>query len=67
MERQNRLSMSPAELAAISGVQRADGSAPTSLTKRQFALSGAIAGAIGGTSTTPMDVAKTRIMLAEVT
>lgn len=38
----------------------------TSLSKKQFAVCGAIAGAIGGSSTTPMDVAKTRIMLAEV-
>ncbi|EUB60661.1 S-adenosylmethionine mitochondrial carrier protein [Echinococcus granulosus] len=37
----------------------------TSLSKKQFAVCGAIAGAIGGSSTTPMDVAKTRIMLAE--
>ncbi|KAL5966771.1 S-adenosylmethionine mitochondrial carrier protein [Taenia solium] len=37
-----------------------------SLSKKQFAVCGAIAGAIGGSSTTPMDVAKTRIMLAEL-
>ncbi|VDM30266.1 unnamed protein product [Hydatigera taeniaeformis] len=35
------------------------------LSKTQFAVCGAVAGAIGGSSTTPMDVAKTRIMLAE--
>lgn len=37
-----------------------------SLSKTQFAVCGAIAGAIGGSITTPMDVAKTRIMLAKV-
>ena len=37
-----------------------------SLTKRQFAMCGAVAGAIASSCTTPMDVAKTRIMLAEV-
>ncbi|KAL5110195.1 S-adenosylmethionine mitochondrial carrier protein [Taenia crassiceps] len=36
-----------------------------SLSKKQFAVCGAIAGAISGSSTTPLDVAKTRIMLAE--
>ncbi|KAM7537469.1 hypothetical protein Aperf_G00000059583 [Anoplocephala perfoliata] len=35
------------------------------LSKKQFAFCGAVAGAIGGSCTTPMDVAKTRIMLAE--
>ena len=37
-----------------------------SLTKSQFAVCGAVAGAIASFCTTPMDVAKTRIMLAEV-
>nr|CUU98831.1 hypothetical transcript [Hymenolepis microstoma] len=36
-----------------------------SLSKTQFAICGAVAGAIGGIFTTPMDVAKTRIMLAK--
>ncbi|VDN96779.1 unnamed protein product [Rodentolepis nana] len=38
----------------------------SSLSKAQFAICGAVAGAIGGFFTTPMDVAKTRIMLAKV-
>ena len=37
-----------------------------SLTKVQFALCGGMAGAIAGACTTPLDVIKTRIMLAEV-
>ncbi|VDM30263.1 unnamed protein product [Hydatigera taeniaeformis] len=37
-----------------------------SLSKGQFALCGAIAGAFAGAFTTPFDVIKTRIMLAEV-
>ncbi|VDN12344.1 unnamed protein product [Dibothriocephalus latus] len=36
------------------------------LTAGQFALCGALAGAIAGGCTTPLDVIKTRIMLAEV-
>lgn len=52
--------MSPDQLDAL------DAAGSTSLTKKQFALCGTVAGAIGGTLTTPMDVAKTRIMLAEV-
>ncbi|VDL57761.1 unnamed protein product [Hymenolepis diminuta] len=36
------------------------------LSKTQFAICGAVAGAIGGFLTTPMDVAKTRIILAKV-
>ncbi|VDD75151.1 unnamed protein product [Mesocestoides corti] len=38
----------------------------SSLTKVQFALCGALAGACAGGVTTPLDVIKTRIMLAEV-
>ncbi|KAM3175816.1 hypothetical protein ACTXT7_007798 [Hymenolepis weldensis] len=37
------------------------------LSKTQFAICGAVAGAIGGFLTTPMDVAKTRIVLAKFT
>ncbi|VDN09857.1 unnamed protein product [Dibothriocephalus latus] len=36
------------------------------LSKKQFALCGALAGATAGACTTPFDVAKTRIMLAQV-
>lgn len=37
-----------------------------SLSKSQLALCGAMAGAFAGACTTPFDVIKTRIMLAEV-
>lgn len=36
------------------------------LSKGQFALCGALAGAFAGACTTPFDVIKTRIMLADV-
>lgn len=36
------------------------------LSKGQFALCGALAGAFAGACTTPLDVIKTRIMLADV-
>ncbi len=58
--------MSPAQLSALEEKAGTSSSSSSTLTKGQFAMCGAIAGAIGGTTTTPMDVAKTRIMLAEV-
>lgn len=39
---------------------------PSNLTGFQFALCGFLSGAVAGSVTTPLDVAKTRIMLANV-
>ncbi|VDN15907.1 unnamed protein product [Dibothriocephalus latus] len=38
---------------------------PEDLTKAQFTFCGFVAGAVAGAFTTPVDVAKTRIMLAD--